>query len=214
MAFAQQDHEIGAECERPQSNGRGEGGIDDDAGIVTMGDFNDGTSQTIFAAEINTGNGQGNNYTPGEPIRNSTYGQPRPWVYPSPSVTDENFITTWGQQCATRLNDHLSSNGWGWLGSNYTQTVFNTVAPPNWIYPTCIATGPPGYSSDRDGIYPSRSLHGAGSMHGLADGSTQFIVETIDFGSYQRLGTKGAGGAIRNKAKAVTSSGADAVYSL
>ena len=66
------------------------------------------------------------------------------------------------------------------MGSNYTQTVFNTVAPPNWIYPTCIADGPPGYSSDRDGIYPSRSEHGRGAMHAMADGSVQFITDGVN----------------------------------
>ena len=79
------------------------------------------------------------------------------------------------------------------MGPNYTQTVFNTVAPPNWIYPTCIATGPPGYSSDRDGIYPSRSEHGNGAMHGMADGSVQFIINTVDYNLYQFLGTKDGG---------------------
>ncbi len=157
---------------------------------TTMGEFQDGTSNTIFAAEVTTGNGISGNYRPGEPVRNSTYSGPGPWRYPN---LDEVNINAWGQQCALNIGNHLSSNGWGWMGSNYTQTVFNTVAPPNWIYPTCIATNPPGYSSDRDGVYPSRSEHGAGAMHGFADGSVHFIVDSIGFNTYQFLGTKAGG---------------------
>jgi prepilin-type N-terminal cleavage/methylation domain-containing protein len=157
---------------------------------TTMGEFSDGTSNTIMAAEINTGNGDDGQYVPGEPVRNSLYSGPAPWRYPNLDATN---INSWGQQCALNIGDHLSSNGWGWMGSNYTQTVFNTVAPPNWIYPTCIATGPPGYSSDRDGIYPSRSTHGTGAMHGMGDGSVHFIVDTIDYNTYQFLGTKAGG---------------------
>jgi hypothetical protein len=157
---------------------------------TSMGEIGDGTSNTFFAAEVTTGNGDGASYKPGEPVRNRQYGEARPWRYPN---LQEPKITAWGLDCASGINDHLSSNGWGWMGSNYTQTVFNTVAPPNWIYPTCIATGPPGYSSDRDGIYPSRSEHGNGTMHGMGDGSVQFIINTVDYNLYQALGSKDGG---------------------
>lgn len=154
---------------------------------TNMGEFSDGTSNTILAAEITTGDGDGGVYFPGEAVNWQLYTGPHPWSYPNLS---EALITAWGQQCLTGIGNHMSSNGWGWMGSNYTQTVFNTVAPPNWIYPTCIATEPPGYSSDRDGIYPSRSQHGNGSMHAFADGSVKFIDDNIGFALYQALGTK------------------------
>jgi len=155
-----------------------------------MGEFGDGTAYTILAAEVTTGDGEGGVYRAGEPVMNALYSGSQPWLYPN---LPEAAIEAWGVQCAARTYEHLSSNGWGWMGSNYTQTVFNTVAPPNWIYPTCIATGPPGYSSDRDGIYPSRSEHGAGSMHALADGSVRMIVDTVNFTTYQQLGSKSGG---------------------
>ena len=155
-----------------------------------MGEFADGTANTILAAEVTSGDGDGAIYRPGEPVRDTLYNGPHPWRYPN---LPETAITAWGQQCAVNIGNHLSSNGWGWCGSNYTQTVFNTVAPPNWIYPTCIATGPPGYSSDRDGIYPSRSEHGAGAMHAMADGSVQFLTDTVNYLTYQQLGTKAGG---------------------
>jgi prepilin-type N-terminal cleavage/methylation domain-containing protein len=155
-----------------------------------MGEFSDGTAYTILAAEITTGDGDGGVYRPGEPVQNAYYGGSHPWRYPN---LPETAIKAWGYQCAQRTWDHLSSNGWGWMGSNYTQTVFNTVAPPNWVYPTCSAVNPPGYANDRDGIYPSRSEHGAGSMHAVVDGSVRFITDTINFLTYQQLGTKAGG---------------------
>ncbi|MGM0490189.1 MAG: DUF1559 domain-containing protein [Planctomycetota bacterium] len=151
----------------------------------------DGTTNTIFAAEVTTGDGMSEQYLPGEPVRNSPYGEPRPWSYPN---LPYDRITAWGKKCARNTGDHLSNNGWSWMGANYTQTVFNTVAPPNWTYPSCIATERvPGYSADRDGIYPSRSNHAAGTMHGFVDGSVHFLTETIDYNAYQYLGTKAGG---------------------
>ncbi|MBM4089570.1 MAG: DUF1559 domain-containing protein [Planctomycetes bacterium] len=155
-----------------------------------MAQIKDGLANTIAAAEVTSGDGDGSFYRPGEPVRNRLYSGSHPWTYPNVPMA---AIEAWGQQCALNIGDHMSSNGWGWCGSNYTQTVFNTVAPPNWNYPTCIATNPPGYASDRDGIYPARSEHGNGAMHGFADGSVHFVIESIPFNLYQWLGGKAEG---------------------
>ncbi len=161
---------------------------------IPMSDIKDGTSNSIFAAEVLTGDGDSGFYWPGEPVRNATYSGAGPWVYPN---LPQSSIDPWGAAILAHITasptDHLSSNGWGWLGSNYTQTVFNTVVGPNWKYPSAGATGPPGYSNDRDGIYPSRSHHPGGSNHALADGSVRFISETIDYDTYQHLGTRKGG---------------------
>lgn len=157
-----------------------------------MRDIIDGSTNTILLGEMLSGNGQGGSYFPGEPVRNATFsGLPRnQWM--APNLT-QAVIEPWGVACDAKKGDHLSSNGWGWVGSNYTQTCFNTVAPPNWRHATCIATNPPGYSSDRDGIYPSRSLHAGGSHHAMADASVHFISSSIDWNVYQSLGSRAGG---------------------
>jgi len=149
---------------------------------TTMADIRDGTSNTIMLGEQLVGMGDGSPYIPGNPVCNVAYSGTN-WLFPSQAEMD-----TWGLACDANKGDHLVSNGAGWHGANYTQTYFNTVAPPNWRYPTCIANAPPGYSSDRPGAYPARSAHPGGVNHALGDASVRFISETIDFKSYQYLG--------------------------
>jgi prepilin-type processing-associated H-X9-DG protein len=74
-----------------------------------------------------------------------------------------------------------------------TQNVFNTVAPPNYKYPTCISVAPPGMASDRDGLYPARSRHPGGVNTVMADGSVQFIAGDVNWDLYQALGTRDRG---------------------
>lgn len=157
-----------------------------------MAEFIDGTTNTILAAEITTGDGSWNGmFFAGESVADRQYPGAHPWNAPNLS---EAAMNAWGDSCLQHItanpNRHLGSNGWGWLGSNYTQTVFNTVAPPNWQYPNCIAIGPPGYSCDRDGLYASRSYHSGGTVHVMGDGSTQFFSDNINFDLYQGLGTR------------------------
>jgi prepilin-type processing-associated H-X9-DG protein len=153
-----------------------------------MSDVIDGTSNTILASEVLRGDDNGSNYMPGEPVRNANYG-----AFPSVAEAD---INAWGIQCEANKNDHLSSNGWHWQAANMTQTVFNTVAPPNYQYPTCIAVNPPGMASDRDGLYPARSRHPGGVNTAMVDGSVQFIANNIEWNLYQALGTRAGGEAV------------------
>jgi prepilin-type processing-associated H-X9-DG protein len=166
-----------------------------------MGDFQDGTSNTTMMSEILCGDNNGSRYTEGEVVRNAQFqvSDRNTWWGPlipgsgsNAALTQAN-LETWGQACEANRNDHLSSNGWNWLCANMTQTIFNTAAPPNWRYPTCIAINPPGYASDRHGLYPARSGHPGGVNAALADGSVQFHSESIDFVLYQSLGTRNGG---------------------
>ena len=150
-----------------------------------IADILDGTSNTILASELLKGDDNGSSYLPGEPVRNALYGS-------MPSVAQAD-IDAWGVQCEAGKSDHLSSNGWHWQAGIMTQTIFNTVAPPNYRYPTCIAPNPPGMASDRDGLYPARSRHPGGCNTAFADGAVRFVSDTIEWDLYQGLGTRAEG---------------------
>ncbi len=150
---------------------------------VTFADIVDGTTNTIMLSEQLTGPGDGGEYVPGAPVRNVSYSGAA--LYPSQVEAD-----AFGIRCEARKWDYMISQGATWAGSNYTQTVFNTVVPPNWRYPTCQTEGPPGYSSDRNGYYPARSSHPGGVNHAMGDASVRFVQENIDFKLYQFMGSR------------------------
>jgi prepilin-type N-terminal cleavage/methylation domain-containing protein/prepilin-type processing-associated H-X9-DG protein len=166
---------------------------------TTIAEVIDGTSNTIMASEVLKGDDNGAQYLPGEPVRNvipSWYNHGDPNTYLAPTLRNQpvqpyiDNLNAWGIQCQANIGDHLSNNGWNWMGANYTQTVFNTIVPPNWQYPTCIAEGPPGMASDRDGAYPARSYHPGGCNHAMVDGSVRFISNTVDLPTYWALGSR------------------------
>ena len=155
---------------------------------TTMAEILDGTSNTILASEILRGDGDGTRYVPGEPVTNA--------LYSGGMNVAQAAIEAWGVQCEAGKASHLSTNGWSWQGANMTQNVFNTVAPPNYKYPTCISVAPPGFASDRDGLYPARSRHPGGVNTAMADGSVQFLTGDIQWDLYQALGTRDRGEAV------------------
>jgi prepilin-type N-terminal cleavage/methylation domain-containing protein/prepilin-type processing-associated H-X9-DG protein len=155
---------------------------------MSFADIRDGSSNTMAASELLTGSGDGSGYSKGNATMVPYNGT---WVFPSQTEMD-----TWGQQCDAAKNTHMNSNGTGWFGANYTQTILNMACPPNWMYPTCIATNYPGYSADRDGTYPARSNHPGGVNALFGDGSVRFLSETIDFKTYQYLGGRQEGQAV------------------
>jgi hypothetical protein len=90
----------------------------------------------------------------------------------------------------------VSNNGREWMAGFACMTVFNTVAPPNWLHITCCTGGGFGYACDRNGIIPARSLHPGGVQLALADGSIRFFNSSIELQAYQYLGARDDGNAV------------------
>jgi len=158
---------------------------------IRFGDVLDGTSNTLMLSEQLQGSGSTSSYEVGN-VANATYSGASGLVKPSSAD-----LTTWGQACDSArasLSNLQFGNGCHWIGPGYSQTVFNTVVPPNWRYPTCSNQGGPGgFSNDNSGVFCARSRHPGGAIHGMADASVRFISDTTDFTLYQSLGTRAGG---------------------
>ena len=150
----------------------------------------DGLSNTIMAAEFNKGDGT-----------NSIFTLSSDWVsgvaFPTvltPQFPPESALVTYGQSClAVAATQQRSIGGRRWIAPGGYQSTINTVATPNWKWPSCMNC--PGCGeSDSSGVFPSRSRHTGGAQHGMGDGSVQFISDSTDVITYQNLGSARGGG--------------------
>lgn len=153
---------------------------------TTMADIRDGTSNTILFGESLLGDNS-SNYQPGDVVRGIAYSGANQW----PSQAD---METYGGSCSTptALANHHSHAGREWISGMHSQTVMNTIVPPNWKYPTCQNCSGCGWM-DSDGVFGARSYHPGGTNHAGVDGSVRFISETIEFRTYQYLGGRADG---------------------
>lgn len=78
--------------------------------------------------------------------------------------------------------------GYRWIAPGHYNSSFNTLAAPNWRFPSfmdCTTCG----QGDSSGVFPARSRHAGGAQHAMGDGSVRFIPQTVDLLEYQSLGT-------------------------
>lgn len=153
-------------------------------------DITDGTSNTIMLGEVNQGDNDNATWRSNDVVRGIAY-----------AGTNQKNLTqaeldTYGNSCIGGKANHHSHTGRDWSAPMPYQSTFNTVAPPNWIYPTCQTCTGCGWM-DSTGVFPSRSLHPGGSMHAMADASVQFISQTIDRNIYQGLGSIDGGESVQ-----------------
>jgi len=156
-------------------------------GVETaMRDVTDGLSNTLMMSEGLVGDDNNTN------LMNGNSSEPRKGSSVSwnqfPSQSDLN---TFGAACEG-ITDHNGSNGQYWITGLPSQTIFNSLAPPNWRYPNCQTSGS-GFASDRDGVYAPRSRHPGGVLVAVGDASARFIPETIDLATWQNFGGRADG---------------------
>lgn len=154
--------------------------------------FRDGTSNTIMVGEQLTGDSSSNNSTPFQ-SDGSDIVRGIAWSYANNSTKagpiPQSAVEAYGTQCAAGTANHTGTMGLSWLWPVNFYTVFTTLAPPNWKYPSCMECS--GCSAgDSRGVFPARSRHPGGVNHTMADASVRFIGDTIDLTAYQALGTK------------------------
>lgn len=171
---------------------RGEGGAANDE--LAFKDVTDGLSNTMMVSEHLVGDGNDDTILNGntsEPIF-YTGGNPSWDQFPTQAQLDAVGTAIPTGSAALGNDQQNSINGRDWLSGLYTQTVCNTVAPPNWKYSTC-EFGSSGFAADRDGIYPPRSRHPGGVLVTAGDGSARFVGETIDLSTWQNFGARNDG---------------------
>lgn len=154
---------------------------------VSFADIRDGTSNTIMSSEHLTGDNDGARYVVGDLVR----GQ----AVPSGSTNvfwTQAQLDTYGAQCDAAKANHLSVGGREWAAPTPSHTVFNTLAPPNWKWPSCFACIPCAWPHSY-GVYPARSRHPGGVNTGMADASVRFVSETIELATWQGLGSRAGG---------------------
>lgn len=147
----------------------------------SFSDITDGTSNTLFMAELAR--------SPGTQTR---------------EVIGNNAINVAGmntnpQTCLNQVqpnqkryfNTGVGLRAWSgdrWADSNVSMTGFNTVLPPN--SPRCGQDAWDG----RWGIWSSQSRHPGGVQVVLGDGSVRFVAETIDSGNKNARDPDATGG--------------------
>ncbi|QDT65393.1 DUF1559 domain-containing protein [Calycomorphotria hydatis] len=164
---------------------------------VRMRDVTDGTSNVIAASEHIKGNGLGwtaADYEEGSTIR----GAAKPGGTPN-SFLSQAQINAWLSVCETRSsagsNGPRGDTGANWASGNLGQTIFNTLANPNTEFGTCITCASCN-ASDGQGFFSARSRHIGGVNVLMADGSSHFISDNIDNGTWQMLGARNDGGVV------------------
>ena len=88
---------------------------------------------------------------------------------------------------------HKGTMGDNWACSAWLWTNYNTVAPPNWTYPTSTTAASSAWIIGVNGIFPARSYHAGGVVATMCDGSTRFITDGVNLLAYQRLGSRNDG---------------------
>ncbi|XZE34087.1 DUF1559 domain-containing protein [Pirellulaceae bacterium SH501] len=146
-----------------------------------FGDISDGLSNTIMMSEFVKGDGTTSVLTN---MGDFALGIPVPFA----ARPTQAQLDAYGALTAAAGANHRVEAGFRWFAPGFYNTAINTVAPPNWRFPAGMLCGGCG-QGDSQGVFPARSRHTGGVMHGLGDGSVTFISNNIDLITYQALGT-------------------------
>ena len=168
-------------------NGMFRGNSDGNARIraeIRFSDVTDGLSATLLASEHLAGDN--NNAL----LMNGKTSEPRigagfAGAVQFPTQAD---IDIFGAACLATTT-HNSTNGQHWISPQPTQTALNTIAPPNWRFPSC-QTSSSGFASDRDGVYAARSRHPGGVQCAIGDASVRFVSESVNLDVWHWLGAR------------------------
>lgn len=153
-----------------------------------MADASDGLSNTIMLGEWNKGDNDGTSFdTSADWANNIPIATLRPNTtrkYPTQAELD----AVGAAALSAGPSSHRSVAGYRWIAPGQYNSAFNTLATPNWRFPSLMDCNGCG-QGDSSGVFPSRSRHPGGTMHTMGDASVRFINQTVDLLEYQGLGS-------------------------
>lgn len=153
-------------------------------------DVIDGLSNTIMIGEFNKGDNSSATFTVVGGDFPNGIAFPGGWTHQYPTQV---MLETYGASCrAAGPGSHRSTAGFRWVAPGFYNSTINTVATPNWRFPSCMICAGCG-QGDSQGVFPVRSRHTGGAMHAMGDGSVQFIADTTNLRTYQALGSARGG---------------------
>jgi prepilin-type N-terminal cleavage/methylation domain-containing protein len=136
----------------------------------------DGLSHTAAFSERLRGSG----------LQNSPAAERDYWALVPPAVSADQLL----QACVVAARPGasptfvLSGRTWFWIG--YERTFYTHAQTPNGIIPDCVLPS----ASSVSGMSTARSRHFGGVNLVMADGSTRFVLESIDLAAWRGLGTR------------------------
>ena len=134
---------------------------------VQLKDITDGTSHTLLLGEMVIGD-QSNRLPAGV----GKNGSNPPWY--QPPLICQGLVASGGQTYSAAVTSgYMPGVGWGF--SDPPNSVFYTHLPPN--APRCAN------DHNWNAYMPASSYHPGGVMVAMCDGSTSFVMDTIDHGS-------------------------------
>jgi prepilin-type N-terminal cleavage/methylation domain-containing protein len=170
-------------------------GMFNSSNVIRVKDVTDGLSKTVMAAEFLGGKGAGgaNGIYPYDMF--NVGNAPGGTGWPTGAFPTAAQLETLGAGMASATATS-GAGGWFWSRGLPTQTVINTVAPPNWRYGNLV-NGIGGWVTDCGfRATPPRSMHGGGAGMVMGDGAVRFASDDVDLLTFQRLGHRSDGAAV------------------
>lgn len=163
---------------------------------INFAGITDGTTNTILVGEHLTGDADDSLYrVQSDVVRGLSWSANDSTAQ---GAISQATLDTAGVACENNKSNHSSYAALRWTRGTLEYVMFNTMATPNWKYPSCMTSTSTGNHGSSQGIYVARSRHPGGVNFTLADGSVRFITETIDLASYHALGSRNGGEVVQN----------------
>ncbi|UUO08558.1 DUF1559 domain-containing protein [Blastopirellula sp. J2-11] len=151
----------------------------------------DGTTNTIMVGEHTVGDADDTFYRlSSDVVRGLSWSADEST---SLGTITQTILDTAGAACESNKANHSSYSALRWTRGTFEYAMFNTMAPPNWRYPSCMTSSSTGNHGSSSGIYVARSRHPGGVNFTLADGSVRFLTDTINLQTYHALGSRNGG---------------------